>query len=103
MPHIVTDNCRKCRFTECVSVCPVECFHADDEMIYIDPDGCIDCGGCIPVCPVSAIYDTLNMPDEFEPWIAVNAERAPQLPVVFSKQPPLDGAERRRDELGFGS
>lgn len=102
MPHIVTDNCRKCRFTECVSVCPVECFHADDEMTYIDPDVCIDCGGCIPVCPVNAIYDTLNMPPEAEPWVAVNAERVRQLPVIFSKQAPLEGAEQRRDELGFG-
>ena len=103
MTHIVTDNCRKCRFTECVSVCPVECFHADDEMTYIDPDTYIDCGGCIPVCPVNAIYDTLDMPANLEPWIAVNAERLDQLPVIFSKQAPLEGAEWCRDELGFGS
>ena len=54
MTTIVTDNCQKCRFTDCVTVCPVECFHYDDEMLYIDPDVCIDCSACIPECPVEA-------------------------------------------------
>lgn len=103
MTHIVTDNCRRCRFTECVSVCPVECFHVDDEMTYIDPDVCIDCGGCIPVCPVNAIYDTLNMPAEHERWIAINRDRSRELPVISAQQAPLEGAVRRREELGFGS
>ncbi|MFZ0650053.1 MAG: 4Fe-4S binding protein, partial [Pseudolabrys sp.] len=54
MPHVVTDNCHLCRFTDCVAVCPVECFHSDEERTYIDPDVCIDCGACIPACPVHA-------------------------------------------------
>ena len=48
MPYVVTDLCTGCRYTECVSVCPVECFHVDDTMTYIDPQNCIDCGGCVP-------------------------------------------------------
>ena len=60
MSHIVTDNCHLCRFIDCVAVCPVECFHADDERTYIDPDVCIDCGACIPACPVRAIYDIID-------------------------------------------
>ena len=48
MPYVVTDLCNGCRYTECVSVCPVECFHIDDTMTYIDPTNCIDCGGCVP-------------------------------------------------------
>ncbi len=48
MPHVVTENCQLCRFTECVAVCPVECFHADAERLYIDPAVCIACGACIP-------------------------------------------------------
>lgn len=101
MPHIVTDNCHLCRFTDCVEVCPVECFHADEERTYIDPDVCIDCGACIPACPVRAIYDTEDMPEEFAPWIAINAERAAALPVLSARQPALPTASDRQKELGF--
>src|SRR6516165_2903943 len=98
MPHVVTDNCHLCRFTECVAVCPVECFHADKERIYIDPEVCIDCGACIPACPVRAIYEVIDMPDDQRRWIEVNAERARALPVVYAKQEPLPTAAARRAE-----
>lgn len=101
MPHIVTDNCEGCRFTDCVAHCPVECFHADDTRLYIDPDVCIDCSACIPACPVNAIYEVLDMPDEFMPWVKINAERALVLPVVAAKRDALPTAEARRKELGF--
>ena len=101
MPHIVTDNCHKCRFTECVTVCPVECFHFDDEMTYIDPDACIDCGGCIPMCPVHAIYDALDIPEDMTAWIDINAQKAATLPVLKQKMPPHPEAEIRRIQLGF--
>jgi ferredoxin len=101
MPHIVTDNCRLCLFTECVEHCPVQCFHADPERIYIDPDVCIDCGACVPVCPVQAIYDVIDMPEEHRVWIAVNADRARQLPVVQSRREPLPTAAARRADLGL--
>ena len=101
MPHVVTDNCRLCRFTDCVAHCPVECFHADGEHTYIDPDVCIDCGACIPVCPVQAIYEVIDMPDDQQHWIEVNAERSRSLPVIRAKQDPLPTAEARRAELGF--
>ncbi len=101
MPHIVTDNCAGCRFAECAAHCPVECFHADDDRLYIDPDVCIDCGACIPACPVQAIYEVIDMPDEYVPWIAINAERSRALPLIKAKQEPLPTAEARRKELGF--
>lgn len=101
MPHIVTDNCEGCRFTDCIEQCPVECFHADAERLYIDPDVCVDCSACISACPVNAIYDVIDMPADKEPWIAINADRAKSLPVVTAKQPPLGTAESRRAELGF--
>ena len=101
MPHIVTDNCQLCRYTDCVSHCPVECFHADDERLYIDPDVCVDCGACIPACPVQAIYDVVDMPDDKQPWIAINRGRAKALPVVTEKQTPLPTADERRAKLGF--
>jgi ferredoxin len=101
MAHVVTDNCHLCRFTDCVSVCPVECFHADEERTYIDPDVCIDCGACIPACPVHAIYEIIDMPDDQRHWVAVNAERSHEWPVVYAKQDPLPTAEARRAQLGF--
>lgn len=101
MPHVVTDNCQGCRFTDCVSHCPVECFHADAERLYIDPNVCVDCGACIPVCPVHAIYDVIDMPKDKERWIVINAEKAKFLPVVAEQQDPLPSAQARRAELGF--
>lgn len=102
MPHIVSENCQGCRFTDCVETCPVACFHGDGERLYIDPEVCIDCAACIPACPVHAIYDVFDdMPAEHEPWIAVNAERAPNLPVIDSKQEPQATAEARKAELGY--
>jgi ferredoxin len=101
MPHVVTDNCRLCRFTDCVTVCPVECFHADEERTYIDPEVCIDCGACIPACPVHAIYDTLDMPDDQQHWTGINAERCRVLPVIGDKQEPLPSAQERKAALGY--
>jgi len=79
----------------------VECFHGDDEMLYIDPDVCIDCGACVPECPVEAIFDEGSLPDEEQEWLAINAERARHLPVVDTRQDPLPTAEARARELGF--
>ena len=101
MAFVVTENCRRCRFTHCAAVCPVECFHGDDEMLYIDPDACIDCGACVPECPVEAIYDENDLPPRLSDWLEINAERAPELPTVSNTEDPYPGAEARRVELGF--
>jgi len=101
MTFVVTDNCKGCRFTDCVAVCPVECFHGDDEMLYIDPEECIDCGACVPECPVEAIYDEAQLPDDKSQWLQLNADRAKDLPVVAEKGDPLPGADARKEELGF--
>lgn len=101
MTTFVTENCKGCRFTDCVTVCPVECFHADDEMLYIDPDVCIDCSACVEECPVQAIYEGDDYPPEMEKWIEINAVRSAELPVISEKQEPLPGAEERKAELGF--
>lgn len=92
MAVVVTDKCRDCRFTECVTVCPVSCFHGDDRMLYIDPDNCIQCQACVPVCPVQAIFDEADLPPEYSNWVAINAERAALLPTVEEKQTPLKAA-----------
>lgn len=101
MTTIVTDNCKGCRFTDCVSVCPVACFHCDDEMLYIDNNVCIQCSACIPACPVHAIYADDDIPEDQQHWVAINAERCAVLPVVTEKQAPLDGAEARKAALGY--
>jgi len=99
MPYVVTENCTGCRFTDCVTVCPVSCFHGDDDRVYIDAGACIDCGACVPLCPVNAIAEDVDLTDDQLVWAGINAERAPALPVVAKKQEPLRGAEDRRDSI----
>ncbi len=101
MAFVVTSNCQRCRYTDCVVVCPVDCFHGDAEMLYIDPIECIDCGACVPECPVEAIYEEGALPTEEERWLAINAERARHLPLVREKEAPLGTAEERARALGF--
>lgn len=101
MTFVVTSNCHRCRYTDCVGVCPVDCFHGDAEMLYIDPAECIDCGACVPECPVEAIYEEGAVPPGEERWLAINAERAAHLPIVREKEEPLRTAEERARDLGF--
>ena len=102
MTHVVTENCEGCRFTECVTVCPVECFHGDDARLSIDAALCIDCGACVPICPVRAIKHDFDLAgDAKQRWIAFNAEHAASYPVVSAKAEPLPGAPARRAALGF--
>ncbi|HEY6948660.1 MAG TPA: 4Fe-4S binding protein, partial [Gemmatimonadales bacterium] len=75
--------------------------HGDDEMLYIDNNVCIDCGACVPVCPVHAIFEEADLPEDMQMWIAINAERAPGLPNVTEKEDPLPTAEARKAELGY--
>ena len=96
MPYVVTDLCNGCRYTECVSVCPVECFHSDDQMTYIDPANCIDCGGCVPVCPVGAIKPAHHLPADKREWIEINRRRAAETPVLTGRLAPLPGADERK-------
>lgn len=80
-------------------MCPVECFHYDDQMIYIDPDVCIDCGGCVPACPVNAIYDEFNLPEPMRHWVSINRQKSKELPTMTEPADPLPTAEQRRTEL----
>tara|TARA_B110000196_G_C20836305_1_gene516153 strand:+ start:160 stop:372 length:213 start_codon:yes stop_codon:yes gene_type:complete len=70
-------------------------------MLYIDPEVCIDCSACIAECPVQAIYEDDDIPEDQEHWIEINAEKAAALPVIEEQMEPLPGAEERKTELGF--
>ena len=89
MTFVVTESCIKCKLTDCVEVCPVDCFHEGPNFLVIDPDECIDCEACVPECPVEAIFHEDNLPDEWKEFTALNAEMASQLPVITEKKEPL--------------
>ena len=101
MTFVVTEACIKCKLTDCVEVCPVDCFHEGPNFLVIDPDECIDCTLCEPECPVEAIYPEEDVPDDQKQWIEVNAQRSTELPVITDKQDPLPTADARKQELGF--
>jgi ferredoxin len=93
---VVTEPCRDCKYTDCVTVCPVDCFYQDERMLYIDPDECIGCDACIPECPVNAIYGKDDVPDQWQSYIQLNAERVAALKPhgnITQKQPPLAGCK----------
>ena len=89
MAHVVTQPCFGCKYTDCVVVCPTECFHEGEQMLYIDPEECIDCGACTPECPVEAIFLDDNVPPQWHDFIPLNAEMAPLTPSIFERKTPL--------------
>ena len=94
MPFVVTESCIKCKYTDCVEVCPVDCFHEGPNFLVIDPDECIDCTLCEPECPVNAIYPEDDVPGGQENFVALNAELAKAWPVItVRKDAPADAKE----------
>ncbi|WP_425396462.1 DUF3470 domain-containing protein [Aeoliella sp.] len=91
MAYVVTQPCDGCKYTDCVTACPCECFREGDRMLYIDPVECIDCDACVHECPVEAIFPEWSVPAEWESYIALNAEMAAKLPAITEKKPPLTG------------
>lgn len=98
MTHVVTEACIRCRYTDCVDVCPVDCFHAGPNFLVIDPDECIDCAVCVPECPVEAIYAEEDLPAGQEHFIEINAELAPKWEVISRSVGPLPDAEEWKDK-----
>ena len=92
MTYVVTAYCDKCKYTDCVEVCPVEAFHEAENMLYINPETCIDCDVCVAQCPVEAIYPEDQVPDEWEEYTAINAVQCENLPTISVKQDPLSTA-----------
>lgn len=91
MTFVVTENCIKCKYMDCVEVCPVDCFHEGPNFLVIDPDECIDCTLCEPECPVEAIYSEDEVPADQQQFKALNAELARKWPVITRRvtHPPM--------------
>jgi len=94
MTFVVGENCIKCKHTDCVEVCPVDCFYEGPNMLVIDPDECIDCALCEPECPVDAIFAEDEVPEDQVEFIALNAELAKSWPNITEMQPALPDAEQ---------
>lgn len=96
MAYVVTEPCIKCKYTDCVDVCPVDCFHEGPNFLVIDPDECIDCTLCVPECPVEAIFAEDDVPGDQKQFIGLNAELARQWPAIIERRtPPADADEWR--------
>ena len=93
MTFIVGENCIKCKHTDCVEVCPVDCFYEGPNMLVIHPDECIDCALCEPECPVDAIFADDEVPEDQVPFIELNAELAEVWPNITEIKPAPEGAE----------
>jgi len=91
MAYVVADNCIKCKYTDCVEVCPVDCFREGENFLVIDPAECIDCSLCVPECPANAIFAEDDVPADQRQYIALNAELAKVWkPIVAKKAAPAD-------------
>ena len=91
MAYVVTENCIKCKYTDCVDVCPVDCFREGPNFLAIDPDECIDCTLCVPECPAEAIFAEDDVPEAQKAFIALNADLAKIWPAIIQrKEPPAD-------------
>jgi len=106
MAHVVTDKCVKCKFTDCVEVCPVACFYELDNQVVIHPEDCIDCTACVAECPVQAIYAEADVPAEFQANIEFNGAEARRIKdggqdAIVKKKEPLPTAAARKAELGY--
>ncbi len=100
MTFVVTEQCIKCKFTDCVEVCPVDCFHEGPNFLVIDPDECIDCTLCEPECPVNAIYAEDDLPEDQAHFKALNAELTKKWPVITEKKDAPDDAKDWENKPG---
>jgi ferredoxin len=97
MAFVVCEPCRDCKYTDCVVVCPCDCFYHDDTMLYIDPQDCIDCDACVPECPVEAIFHEANVPGPWIQFVQLNADRVTSLKASGGRI-----SERQTPKVGPG-
>ena len=94
MTFVVTESCIKCKYTDCVEVCPVDCFYEGPNFLAINPDECIDCALCEPECPVNAIYSEDELPEGQQEFIELNARLADNWPNITVMKPGPDDAKK---------
>jgi len=87
MTYVIVESCIKCKYTDCVEVCPVDCFHEGSNYLVIDPEECIDCSLCEPECPVDAIMSEDDVPEEQLHFLKLNADLSADWPVITEKKP----------------
>jgi len=108
MTFVVSDSCIKCKHTDCVEVCPVDCFYEGPNFLVIHPDECIDCALCEPECPIDAIFSEDELPEEEQEYLQLNAELCETWPNITEKKDPLPDAEdwaevkNKRQHLDMG-
>ena len=101
MTYIVNDKCVNCRYTDCLEVCPVDCFYLGENSIVIHPDECIDCGVCEPECPAGAIVPDTTMNDGLQYWLDINTKYSKIWPNITQKIDPMPGADDVNPEMGY--
>lgn len=105
MTYVVAEPCVKCKHTDCVDVCPVDCFHEGENFLAIDPDECIDCGACVPECPVEAIFPEDELPEQWSEYTELNERLSHSWPVIAARKESLPDADHwntvspKRDQL----
>ena len=98
MTYVVTEDCIKCKYTDCVEVCPVDCFYEGENMLVINPSECIDCGVCEPECPAEAILPDTE--DGLEKWLELNTKYSAAWPNITSQKDPPADADDHKDVPG---
>ena len=101
MTFIVNDACIKCKYTDCVEVCPVDCFYVGENMLVINPDECIDCGVCEPECPAGAILPDTKLGGEEVDWVELNKKYSQLWPNITKIQEPLPDADSFNPKEGY--
>ena len=97
MTHVVTESCIKCKYTDCVDVCPVDCFREGPNFLVIDPDECIACAVCIAECPVNAIYAEEDVPQSQMNFIKINVDLSAKWPSITRMKSHLPDADDWKD------
>ncbi len=103
MAYIVAEPCINCKFTDCVDVCPVDCFYEGKNFLVINPDECIDCGACEPECPVDAIFEEDEVPDKWRHYVELNAQYSSKWPGITAKKAPLPTSDQFKDNPDKGA
>jgi len=104
MTFVVTEQCIRCKYTDCVEVCPVDCFYEGPNFLTINPDECIDCALCEPECPVNAIYSEDDLPEKYAEYLTLNAELAEMWPNITRQKAALADADdwkNKEDKLKY--